>query len=118
MPFFGRLKPSPPAHCSQACVEPRDLGAGLIVVVGGWLLLSAPRAVEPVPLGPVRVDLNTAPRAVLLALPRLGPQRVDAILAERAIEPFEALEDLDRRVKGLGPATIRALAPYLDVPTR
>jgi hypothetical protein len=60
------------------------------------------------------VDVNTAPPAVLLALPRLGPALVDRIVAERQARPFRSLHDLDRRVPRVGPATVQALAPYLE----
>jgi DNA uptake protein ComE-like DNA-binding protein len=33
---------------------------------------------------------------------------------ERSKRPFESLQDLDRRVVGIGPATIRALTPFLQ----
>jgi competence protein ComEA len=61
------------------------------------------------------VDPNTAPPAVLAALPSLGPGRVKAIVAAREAEPFRSLEDLDARVKGVGPATMAAIRPYLEV---
>lgn len=67
-------------------------------------------AIEPPSLV---VDPNTAPAHVLEALPAIGPSRCSAIIAERARAPFRSLDDLDRRVKGIGPATIAALKPYL-----
>jgi competence protein ComEA len=59
------------------------------------------------------VDPNTAPPAVLASLPKLGPALVERIVAARAEAPFQSLEDLDDRVKGIGPATIAALRPHL-----
>jgi competence protein ComEA len=59
------------------------------------------------------IDLNAAPPEVLLALPRLGPVLVDRIVQERQFRPFRSLADFDGRVKGIGPATVAALAPYL-----
>jgi competence protein ComEA len=59
------------------------------------------------------VDVNTAPGGVLLALPRLGPVLVGRIVAEREREPFHSLEDVDARVRGIGPATVAALRPHL-----
>ena len=64
------------------------------------------------------VDPNTAPPAVLMALPRLGPALVGRIVTQRDIEPFDSIEDLDRRVKGIGPATIKSIRPFLKVETR
>lgn len=60
-----------------------------------------------------RLDPNTAPPGVLASLPGLGPARVAALLAARAARPFDAPEDIERRVKGVGPATLRMLRPYL-----
>jgi competence protein ComEA len=62
---------------------------------------------------PLVVDPNTAPPEVLLALPRLGPALVRKLVAERAKAPFRSLDDLHRRVRGIGPATIAALRPHL-----
>jgi DNA uptake protein ComE-like DNA-binding protein len=56
----------------------------------------------------------------MAALPEIGPVRLDAILAERSSRPFESPADLDRRVRGIGPATASELAPHLrfDTPPR
>lgn len=59
------------------------------------------------------VDPNTAPPAVLGALPRLGPALVARIVAAREEAPFRSLDDFDDRVRGIGPATIAALRPHL-----
>jgi competence protein ComEA len=59
------------------------------------------------------VNVNTAPAAVLDALPRLGPALAGRIVAGREERPFHSLGDLDARVKGIGPATVAALRPHL-----
>jgi competence protein ComEA len=66
------------------------------------------------------VDANSAPPEVLLALPRLGPVLVGRIVEARRSRPFESLEDLDARVRGIGPVTVNALRPFLrfDAPAR
>ena len=61
----------------------------------------------------LRVDPSLAPRQVLLALPGLGPSRVGKIEDARSSSPFRSLDDLDRRVKGIGPATAASLEPHL-----
>jgi DNA uptake protein ComE-like DNA-binding protein len=66
-------------------------------------------AIDPV----LVVDANTAPPEVLLALPRLGPVLVGRIVAERDLRPFDSLSDLDARVRGVGPATVAAIGPFL-----
>ena len=61
----------------------------------------------------LRVDLNTAPSAVLESLPRIGPAMAARIVAAREVLPFAGLDDFDRRVSGIGPVTRAALAPHL-----
>jgi len=61
------------------------------------------------------VDLNTAPREVLGALPRLGPVLVERIVAAREEAPFRSLDDFDARVRGIGPATVAALRPFVRI---
>ena len=59
------------------------------------------------------IDPNTAPPPVLQALPRIGPVLAARIVEAREERPFESLDDLDRRVRGIGPATVKALRPHL-----
>ena len=88
-----------------------------ICLLGSLAFGRFPRTAEPRDSSDLRivVDPNTAPSAVLLALPRLGPALVGRIVAQRETEPFRSLDDLDRRVKGIGPATIKSLRPYLNI---
>jgi hypothetical protein len=72
----------------------------------------------PAPVADLVVDPNSAPPEVLMALPRLGPVLVGRIVAERREAPFSSLADLDARVRGIGPATVEALRPYLRIETR
>lgn len=65
------------------------------------------------PMPTLRVDPNTAPAGVLEALPRIGPAMARKIIAAREEAPFAGLDDLDRRVKGVGPATAEGLRPHL-----
>jgi competence protein ComEA len=60
------------------------------------------------------VDPNTAPPAVLAALPHLGPAMVKRIITARELSPFQSLDDLDTRVRGIGPATVASLSPFLQ----
>lgn len=61
------------------------------------------------------VDPATVDARVLGALPGMGPGRVEALKAARDEGPFQSLEDLDRRVAGVGPATIQRLKTHLRV---
>jgi competence protein ComEA len=81
------------------------------------LVLTAPpahRAPRPIPT--LRVDPNTAPAGVLLALPGLSRTRVAALMAARRAGPFRSADDLERRVRGIGPASIAVLRPNLRFP--
>ncbi len=59
------------------------------------------------------VDANTAPARVLTALPHVGPHSCGAWVAARADRLFSSPEDAQSRVRGLGPATLAQIAPYL-----
>jgi competence protein ComEA len=59
------------------------------------------------------VDVDRAPAAELEALPRVGPVLARRIVADRdSLGPFGSLEGL-RRVKGIGPAMLRALEGHV-----
>lgn len=89
----------------------------LSTVIGAVnLLIGAPRGEDaPAAVPHLIVDPNTAPAPVLMALPRLGPSLVGRIVAARTQAPFRSIDDLDARVRGLGPATIKALRPHLRI---
>lgn len=61
-----------------------------------------------------RLDPNRADAEALEVLPGVGPVRAAAIVAERERRPFARVEDL-RRVRGIGPVTLRRIAPFLGV---
>jgi competence protein ComEA len=61
------------------------------------------------------LDANTAPARVLGALPHVGPALVRNWTAAREFRPFASLDDLEKRVKGLGPVGMRRLAPHVRV---
>lgn len=64
------------------------------------------------------VELNAATAAALEVIPGLGASKAQAIVADReANGPFARIEDLDR-VRGIGPATIEALRPFVVVEPR
>jgi competence ComEA-like helix-hairpin-helix protein len=60
-----------------------------------------------------RVDLDHASAAEMEALPRVGPALAKRLVANRdSLGPFGTIEGL-KRVKGVGPATIRLLEPLV-----
>ena len=63
------------------------------------------------------VDANSVPAPVLGALPGLGPVLAGRIVEAREGSPFRSIDDLDRRVKGIGPAKVAALRPFLRFET-
>jgi len=66
---------------------------------------------------PICLDLNEAPAFRLSLLPGLGPARSARIVEERErAGPFRDLEDLVRRVDGLGPGLAEKLVPFLKNP--
>ncbi|MFC4427759.1 ComEA family DNA-binding protein [Deinococcus navajonensis] len=68
-----------------------------------------PTTASIVPLLSGQLNLNTATLEQLEALPKVGPA-----LARRLMEarPYHALSDLDQ-IKGIGPATLKVLAPLV-----
>lgn len=60
------------------------------------------------------VNLNTAPPALLLTLPGVGPGRVRGILEYRARRPFRTVDELVR-VKGIGRRMVREIRGHLAV---
>jgi type II secretory pathway component PulK len=94
-------------------VTARRFSVTVLLLAVVLLLLMRPDARPVVQTAPLRMNANTAPRALLLALPQMGPARVAAILAARAKAPFHSAEDMARRVRGIGPATQELLRPYL-----
>jgi len=83
------------------CAADRGVGAGSRVALKATPVLV--------------IDPNTAPPAVLGALPHVGPSLVKKLVEQRAIHPFVSIDDLRRRVRGLGPATMARLAPHLHI---
>jgi competence protein ComEA len=61
-----------------------------------------------------QVDPNTASLRLLESLPGIGPARAEAIVRERARQPFASTRALER-VPGIGPRTREKLEPFLAV---
>ncbi len=68
----------------------------------------------PTPSGGKRIYINTATKAELETLPRIGPATAQAILDHRAaFGPFTSLDDLDA-VPRIGPTTIEGIADLIS----
>lgn len=107
------------AAVARAGGSPPALAAGTIEdgatvrIVGDWALVERPfaaPATRALVARRARVSLNHASRAELESLPRVGPTLAARIEAGR---PYRSLDELDR-VKGVGPATLAALAPLVE----
>ena len=107
-----------PAPRPAPCPKPREVAAldGRSVAVA-----CRPGGAGAQPLrGPARllfglpVDPNRASALTLEALPGIGPVRAQAILGERARRPFASVAELTR-VRGIGPKTLRRVAPQLAI---
>lgn len=72
------------------------------------------RATPPHPAF-IRVNINTASKALLERLPGVGPAMAERILEERSRQKFLSVDDLDR-VKGIGPKKLEKMRPYVIAP--
>jgi competence protein ComEA len=81
-------------------------------------LEEASRAAKPPARGPpaAPIDPNRATPRELEQLPGVGPATAARIVEERERAPFASLADLQRRVRGVGPALAGRLAPHVTLP--
>ena len=92
----------------------------VLAMAVAWDLTSASRDVrpssEPIARPPELVlDPNTAPLHALAALPHIGPALARRLVEARTERPFASLDDLQDRVRGVGPVTLAQIAPYLQI---
>ena len=100
---------SRPSHDNHRAARSLVIGSALVMSI--WMAARSWTPVEPeMPLPTLVVDANTVPLEVLIALPGLGPALGGRIVGAR---PFSSIDDLDRRVRGIGPATVAKIQPYL-----
>ena len=66
-----------------------------------------------VPAPELKVDVNTVPPVCWSTLPHVGQTLVRQLVAARDVRPIDSLDDAGSRVRGLGPATLAQIAPYL-----
>ncbi len=62
-----------------------------------------------------RLDPSNATAEALAALPHIGPTLARRIVEAQADGPFRSPEDLRARVRGIGPATLAQVTPYLRI---
>jgi competence protein ComEA len=76
---------------------------------------SGPVGVKKIQPGEPPINVNTATAEELQRLPGVGPVTAQNIIAARMAKPFETVEELDTRVKGIGPKTLEKLRPFVVV---
>lgn len=88
------------------------LGAVLAGAIGAPVASAAPDAKAA---APAALNVNTATAEELTALPGIGEKRAQAILETRKEKGgFKSVDELTE-VKGIGPANLEKLRPYLRV---
>jgi competence protein ComEA len=88
------------------------------LALGAALLAFAPGAGRAADGKPAVVDLNRATAQELEALPGIGAARAQAIVAERKRRGgFKSVDELVE-VKGIGPANLEKLRPFLSTSSR
>jgi competence protein ComEA len=87
--------------------------AGALLTLGRGAAPEAEGLHRPAPA--LVVDINAAPAGLFSALPGIGPTLAARVVEARREHPFASLDDFDRRVKGIGPATMARLAPHLRI---
>jgi competence ComEA-like helix-hairpin-helix protein len=116
--FIGvHLQQQPPALPDDVYAEADRLFAeGTASLDAGPALPKATTAATAAtPIAPAPIDLNTATRADLEQLPRIGPKLAERILTYRTQRGgFRRVDDL-LDVRGIGAKTLDRLTPHLTV---
>lgn len=114
------MQSAPPPQPDRRADRALGLLVGLLLVVVAVRGYGGRSGLRPTehhrPAVVTTADLNRADRAELLQVPGIGPNLADAILAHRSTATFASVDDL-RQVKGIGPATLDKLRPWLSVET-
>jgi len=133
LPRRATAKPAAVRGTGVACLRtlrrtgPRDQAAvavlvlfGLLAMIGWWIGQGglSGRLVEVEQAKPQQaqylVDVNSADWPELAQLPGIGEVLARRIVEERtAGGPFRDLDDLQERVRGIGPATLERLRPFV-----
>lgn len=106
----------PASAVDRIAIQRLIMGCSVVIAMmalASWWSAAEPPAVE-VPERLLIIDINTASAAELCLLPGIGPVAAEDIVAERtAGGNFASLDDVARRVRGIGPKTIAACRPYV-----
>jgi DNA uptake protein ComE-like DNA-binding protein len=116
---LGELLTRARHDCASRARPSRALAAGdrVVVLAGCACRVERMPGAARLTLG-LRLDPNRDDEAALSALPGVGPRLARRIVQDRTRRgPFGDLDALSR-VAGVGPATLRALAPHVTLPKR
>lgn len=98
-PWWKRLKLTP------------AMGVAIAVLAGGFFIAKQLHGPQAAPQGNLRVNLNTATLAELESIPGVGKVIAGQIVENR---PYQSVDDL-LKIRGIGPSSLKALAPYVKV---
>ncbi|PZA06368.1 helix-hairpin-helix domain-containing protein [Meiothermus sp. PNK-Is4] len=84
------------------------VGGSFMAFAASGNTAGASKATMSMKIAPVHI--NTATLAQLETLPGIGPKLAREILKHR---PYKNAQELQRKVKGIGPATWKKIAPYV-----
>lgn len=89
------------------------ISAAIGLLVRGRHRLPETANSEVVAVSELKLDPNTATAEALTALPSIGPTLARRIVDAQADGPFRSPEDIRARVRGIGPAILAQIEPYL-----
>lgn len=101
-------------HVQEQQVPPLDADSLVAQPVADT---AAVRSTEPATAAPSAenpINVNTASREALKALPGIGPALSKRIMTYRANQSFQRVDELER-VSGIGPKTLSSLQPMVRV---
>ncbi|MCE9547644.1 MAG: helix-hairpin-helix domain-containing protein [Planctomycetia bacterium] len=118
--------PPTPAPRSPLLLRSQQLAVGVLVLAGlvslggywAWRGMIRGRLIEIDHSSPLtaqfQLDVNSAEWPELTQMPGIGEGIARRIVDERVAHgPFADHEDLQRRVRGIGPRTLEKIRPYL-----
>jgi len=103
-------------HVQEQQVPPLDADSLVAQSVTDSTALDTPEPTEasPSPSAENPINVNTASREALKALPGIGPALSERIMTYRSTQSFQQVDELER-VSGIGPKTLADLRPMVRV---
>jgi len=101
-------------HVQEQQVPPLDADSLVAQSVSDTAAVSAPEPTTASPSAENPINVNTASREALKALPGIGPALSKRIMTYRSRQSFQRVDELER-VSGIGPKTLATLRPMVHV---